>query len=351
MKVLITGGAGFIGSALTRQILSRGWSAIVVDKLTYAGREESLAEVQDHADYAFVRADIADRAALDGLFAQLQPDGVFHLAAETHVDRSIDSSAAFLQTNVIGTHALLEAARAYWATLPAARRDAFRLLHVSTDEVFGALGEEGSFTEDTRYDPRSPYSASKAASDHLVRAWNHTYGLPTLISNCSNNYGPRQFPEKLIPLIILNGLEGSKLPVYGDGLNVRDWLHVDDHSRALLAIFERGAIARTYNVGGRSERTNMQVVHAVCDLLDRLAPKAASHRDLIEHVTDRPGHDRRYAIDPTRIHRELGWREQETFESGLEKTVRWYIDNENWWRPLREAGHGKARLGTLGSRS
>lgn len=336
MKALITGGAGFIGSALTRRLIgARGWQAVVVDKLTYAGHLSSLAPVADAAGYAFAQVDICDRAALDAVFERHQPDVVFHLAAESHVDRSITHAAAFVETNLVGTFNVLEASRAHWLKLSGEAKARFRVVHVSTDEVYGSLGDEGLFREDTPYDPRSPYSASKAGADHLASAWFHTYGLPVLISNCSNNYGPYQLPEKLIPLTILNALEGRELPVYGDGKNVRDWLYVDDHVEALCLIAEKGELGRCYNVGGRNERANIDVVHRICDLLDRLAPKAHGYRDLIRFVTDRPGHDRRYAIDATRLETELGWRARETFETGMERTVRWYHDNEAWWGPLR----------------
>jgi dTDP-glucose 4,6-dehydratase len=345
MRLLITGGAGFIGSALTRLAIADGHDVLVVDKLTYAGNLSSLRDVADHARFAFLQADICDRAKIDAAIARFQPDAIAHLAAESHVDRSIDGAADFIRTNVTGTFEMLEAARGYVDALPAARRDAFRFLQVSTDEVFGSLGESGAFTETTRYDPRSPYAASKAASDHLVRAWGHTYGLCVLISNCANNYGPYQLPEKLIPLMILNGLEHRPLPVYGDGLNRRDWLHVDDHARALLAILERGRPGETYAVGDRTEQANIDVVRRICDLLDAVAPGEAARRELVAFVADRPGHDRRYAIDPTKIEAELGWRPQTGFSEGLERTVRWYLDNDWWWRPLRVAGHGRARLG------
>lgn len=347
MRVIITGGAGFIGSALARLMVQRGHEVLVFDALTYAGNLSSLASVADAENFRFVRGDIVDAAALAQLFPAFQPDAIIHLAAESHVDRSITGAGAFIETNIIGTFRLLEAARAYWENLPAARRAAFRFLHVSTDEVYGSLGPEGLFSETTPYDPRSPYSASKAASDHLAQAWWHTYGLPVLVSNCSNNYGPYHLPEKLIPLVILNGLEGKKLPVYGDGSNIRDWLYVDDHAAALALIVEKGQVGRTYNVGGRNERSNLSVVHAICDLLDEFSPASRPRRDLIAFVTDRPGHDQRYAIDATRLETELGWRAQETFESGIRRTVQWYLANEAWWRPLREAGHGGARLGLL----
>lgn len=346
MKALITGGAGFIGSALTRHVVGKlGWSALVVDKLTYAGHESSLAAVARSPNYGFARVDICDRAALDAAFVAHKPDIVFHLAAESHVDRSITHAAAFVETNLVGTFNVLEASRAHWQGLEGAARDRFRVVHVSTDEVYGSLGDEGLFREDTPYDPRSPYSASKAGADHLASAWFHTYGLPVLISNCSNNYGPNQLPEKLIPLTILNALDGRKLPVYGDGRNVRDWLYVDDHVEALCLIAEKGALGRCYNVGGRNERANIDVVHRICDLLDAIAPKPQPHRSLIEFVKDRPGHDRRYAIDATRLETELGWRARETFETGMERTVHWYAANESWWGPLRAAGVGTQRQG------
>jgi dTDP-glucose 4,6-dehydratase len=346
MKALITGGAGFIGSALARHVVrDLGWNAVVIDKLTYAGNLSSLSEIADAPGFRFVQADICDRAAIDAAMREHQPDVVFHLAAESHVDRSITHAAAFIETNLVGTFTVLEASRAYWQQLSRERAAAFRVVHVSTDEVYGSLGATGLFSEDTPYDPRSPYSASKAGADHLASAWSHTYGMPVMISNCSNNYGPYHLPEKLIPLVILNGLDGRKLPVYGDGSNVRDWLYVDDHVAALRLIAQKGAPGRTYNVGGRNERTNLQVVHGICDLLDRFAPKAHSHRDLIEFVTDRPGHDQRYAIDASRLENELGWRARDNFESGLERTVRWYLDNGAWWEPLRARGVGVERLG------
>jgi len=348
MKALITGGAGFIGSALTRHVVgARGWSAVVVDKLTYAGHLSSLGAVSDKSGFAFAQIDICDRDALAKAFADHAPDVVFHLAAESHVDRSITHAAAFVETNLVGTFNVLECARAHWEKLSGAAKERFRVVHVSTDEVYGSLGDEGLFHETTPYDPRSPYSASKAGADHLASAWFHTYGLPVLISNCSNNYGPNQLPEKLIPVIILNALEGRKLPVYGDGKNVRDWLYVDDHVEALCLIAEKGELGRCYNVGGRNERANIDVVHRICDLLDQFAPKAHPHRELIEFVRDRPGHDRRYAIDATRLKTELGWRARENFDTGMERTVRWYLDNEAWWAPLRASGVGVARQGLL----
>jgi dTDP-glucose 4,6-dehydratase len=336
MKALITGGAGFIGSALVRHVVANlGWSAAVIDKLTYAGHLSSLEAVSQSERFEFIQADICDQAALDAAFARHRPDVVFHLAAESHVDRSITHAASFIETNLVGTFRVLEAARAHWESLSAEARERFRVVHVSTDEVFGSLGDEGLFSEETPYDPRSPYSASKAGADHLASAWRHTYGVPVLITNCSNNYGPHQLPEKLIPLTILNALEGRPLPVYGDGGNVRDWLYVDDHVEALCLIAQRGEPGRTYNVGGGNERTNFQVVHRICDALDRLAPKVQPHRQLITFVADRPGHDRRYAIDATRLSTELGWRAKHSFETGLDETVRWYVENEAWWAPIR----------------
>jgi dTDP-glucose 4,6-dehydratase len=347
MKVVVTGGAGFIGSAVARHLAGEGAAVVVVDKLTYAGNLSSLRDIADLPSFNFVRADVCDGEAMAGVFAAHQPDAVMHLAAESHVDRSITGAGAFIQTNIVGAYTLLEAARAYWEGLPGARADAFRFLHVSTDEVYGSLGPTGAFSEETPYDPRSPYSASKAASDHLAQAWRHTYGLPVLISNCSNNYGPYHLPEKLIPLTILNAIEGRRLPVYGDGGQVRDWLYVDDHARALALIVERGRVGETYNVGGRNERTNIAVVQMVCDLLDERLPAENARRVLIEFVADRPGHDRRYAIDASKMERELGWRPETDFEAGLARTVDWYLANEWWWRPLRAQGHGAARLGLL----
>lgn len=348
MRVIVTGGAGFIGSSLCRHlVLDKGWTVLNIDKLTYAANLMSLASVEGNAGYRFVRADICDRAKLDAEFSEFAPDAVMHLAAESHVDRSISGPEEFIRTNVLGTHMLLEASRAYWTKLSASAKDRFRFLHVSTDEVYGSLGKSGYFVEQTPYDPRSPYSASKAASDHLVRAWHETYGLPTLISNCSNNYGPYHFPEKLIPLVVLNALEGKPLPVYGDGQNIRDWLYVEDHVRALVLVLMKGRLGEKYNVGGRSERTNLQVVNTICDLLDEIAPSTTSRRSLISFVSDRPGHDRRYAIDSTKIETELGWSATETFESGLRKTVRWYIDNPTWWGPLRQKVYGGERLGLV----
>jgi dTDP-glucose 4,6-dehydratase len=344
MRALITGGAGFIGSALVRHVIGAlGWPAMVYDKLTYAGHLSSLAPVSGAKEFQFIQADICDRAALARAFESAQPDVVFHLAAESHVDRSITDSADFIQTNLIGTFNVLEAAREFWAKN--GKREGFRIVHVSTDEVYGSLGAEGLFTEDTTYDPRSPYSASKAGADHLASAWFHTYGLPVLISNCSNNYGPYHLPEKLIPRAILSALSGSPIEVYGDGSNVRDWLYVDDHVDALCQIALKGRPGRTYNVGGLNERTNLQVVNRVCDLLDAMAPRGTTHRQLIRFVTDRPGHDHRYAIDATRLETELGWRAKENFDSGLERTVQWYLHNEDWWGPIRARGVGVARQG------
>ncbi|MBN3852551.1 dTDP-glucose 4,6-dehydratase [Paraburkholderia sp. Ac-20340] len=331
--ILVTGGAGFIGANFVLDWLGQSGEAILnVDKLTYAGNASTLASLRDHPGHVFARVDICDRAALDELFAQHRPRAVVHFAAESHVDRSIHGPADFIQTNLVGTFTLLEAARQHWNTLDADERAAFRFLHVSTDEVFGSLGDsDAPFTETTPYTPNSPYSASKAGSDHLVRAWHHTYGLPTLITNCSNNYGPNQFPEKLIPLMIANALAGKALPVYGDGRNVRDWLYVGDHCSAIREVLARGTPGETYNVGGWNEKTNLEVVGELCRLLDEMKPKqAGSYRDQVTYVADRPGHDRRYAIDARKIERELGWRPVETFESGLAKTVRWYLDHQEW---------------------
>jgi dTDP-glucose 4,6-dehydratase len=346
LRILFTGGAGFIGSAqVRRQIEHTEHEVLNLDKLTYAGNLQSLAGVADHPRYRFVEADICDAEAIRGALKDFQPEIVTHLAAESHVDRSIDGPAAFIQTNIVGTFTLLAEVRAYWEGLPAAAKARFRFHHISTDEVFGSLGGDGFFTEETAYDPRSPYSASKASSDHLVRAWHHTYGLPVLVTNCSNNYGPYHFPEKLIPLMIIKGLAGEALPVYGAGVNVRDWLYVDDHARALIRVFEAGAPGETYIIGGRAERTNLDVVHRICDTLDELRPANHPRRELINFVADRPGHDHRYAIDPGKLERELGWKAQESFESGVERTVRWYLDNEAWWRPILERTYSGQRLG------
>jgi len=350
MRVLVTGGSGFIGSALCRHLVhGRGWSVVNVDKLTYAAAPGSLASVEGMPGYRFFRADIVDREALDEILAETQPDAVMHLAAESHVDRSISGPTAFIETNIVGTYQLLEATRAYWLSLPEPRRSTFRLLHVSTDEVFGSLQPGDHFTELTAYDPRSPYSASKASSDHLVSAWGATYGLPVLITNCSNNYGPYQFPEKLIPLVMLNALDGKPLPVYGDGRQERDWLHVEDHARALALVLERGRIGDTYTIGGRSCMANMDVVGRICDLLDERRPAAKPRRGLITYVKDRPGHDRRYAIDPSKIERDLGWSALETFETGLARTIDWYLANEGWWRLLRDNVYRGERLGLVAS--
>lgn len=352
MKILVTGGAGFIGSAVIRHVIRHTEHQVVnVDKLTYAGNPESLAEVAGDPRYAFERADIVDRAALDRVLARHQPDAVMHLAAESHVDRSIDGPADFVQTNVVGSYVLLESVRAYWSALPAPRKAAFRLHHVSTDEVFGDLhGTDELFKETTPYAPSSPYSATKAASDHLVRAWQRTYGLPVVLTNCSNNYGPYQFPEKLIPHMVLNALCGRPLPIYGNGQQIRDWLHVEDHARALLLVLTEGRIGETYNIGAHNEQKNLAVVETLCDLLEQIAPDRKPdgirrYRDLVAFVTDRPGHDARYAIDAAKIASELGWRPRETFESGLRKTVCWYLDNEQWWRRVLSGAYKLERIG------
>ncbi|WP_305968875.1 MULTISPECIES: dTDP-glucose 4,6-dehydratase [unclassified Mameliella] len=344
MKLLITGGAGFIGSAVVRRAITDGHQVVNLDALTYAACLDNVASVADDPGYVFEHADIRDRTALDRIFAQHRPDAVMHLAAESHVDRSIDGPGTFIDTNVMGTFHLLEAARAYWTR--EGRPEGFRFHHVSTDEVFGSLGAEGQFTETSPYDPRSPYSASKAGSDHLVRAWHETYGLPVVLTNCSNNYGPFHFPEKLIPLVILNALAGKALPIYGDGSNVRDWLFVEDHAEALLLVVQKGAVGRSYNIGGENERTNLDLVQTLCRILDRKRPRDnGSYADLITFVTDRPGHDARYAVDPARIREELGWRPSVTVDEGLERTVDWYLANAPWWRAL-QARHGVGeRLG------
>jgi dTDP-glucose 4,6-dehydratase len=345
--LLVTGGAGFIGSAVIRHLLAETEIAVInADKLTYAANPDALAAVAEHPRYRFERVDICDRRGVERLFARYRPDAVMHLAAESHVDRSVDSPAAFIQTNIVGTYTLLEASLSHWRRLPAGQGARFRFHHVSTDEVYGALGEAGRFTEETAYRPNSPYSASKASSDHLVRAWHKTFGLPVVVSNCSNNYGPFQFPEKLIPLMTLNALQQKPLPVYGSGLNVRDWLYVEDHARALATILARGAIGETYNVGGNEERRNIDVVEAICDLVDEMAPEPSSgcRRDLITFVDDRPGHDERYAMDTSKLTRELGWMPRETFETGLRKTVGWYVANRPWWEALRRRYDGR-RLG------
>ncbi|MCV6596805.1 MAG: dTDP-glucose 4,6-dehydratase [Mangrovicoccus sp.] len=346
MKLLVTGGAGFIGSAVVRLAISRGHSVVNLDALTYAACLENVAPVADSPLYTFEQADIRDRAALGRIFAEHNPDAVMHLAAESHVDRSIDGPGAFIETNVMGTYQMLDAARAHW--LEKGKPEGFRFHHISTDEVYGSLPADPSvqFTEDTAYDPRSPYSASKASSDHLVRAWGETYGLPFVLTNCSNNYGPYHFPEKLIPVVILNALAGKDLPIYGDGSNVRDWLFVEDHADALLLVLEKGENGRSYNIGGENERSNLELVKTLCAILDEKRPKeSGSYADQITFVTDRPGHDARYAIDPTRIRDELGWRPSVTVEEGLAKTVQWYLDNETWWRALQDRAGVGQRLG------
>jgi dTDP-glucose 4,6-dehydratase len=347
MCVVVTGGAGFIGSAVCRELVGRGVSVVNVDKLTYAANPRSLDSIARDPHYDFERVDICDRAGMDAVFAKYRPSAVLNLAAESHVDRSISGPAAFLDTNIAGTYQLLEAARGYWTRLAPGLRDAFRFVQVSTDEVYGSLSAVGRFQEDTPYRPSSPYSASKAASDHLAHAWHRTYGLPVIVSNCSNNYGPRQFPEKLIPLTILKALAGEALPVYGDGSNVRDWLHVEDHAAGLITLLERGRPGERYNFGGDSERTNLAVVEGICTVLDRLVPATRPRHALIAFVADRPGHDQRYAVDASKARRELGWQPRETFETGLERTIRWYLDNRAWWEPLHERIYGGERLGLL----
>ncbi|HEC84583.1 MAG TPA: dTDP-glucose 4,6-dehydratase [Thioploca sp.] len=348
MKLIVTGGAGFIGSALIRYLINDTTTTVLnVDKLTYAGNLDSLASVSDSPRYHFAQVDICDGHALQQVFAEFQPDAVMHLAAESHVDRSIDGPAEFINTNIVGTYSLLETARSYWQSLESEAKKRFRFHQVSTDEVYGSLHQSGFFTESTPYQPNSPYSASKAASDHLVRAWHHTYKLPVVTTNCSNNYGPYQFPEKLIPLIILNALEGKPLPVYGKGENVRDWLYVDDHASALYLVLEHGKLGDTYNIGGHNEKTNLEVVQTLCSLLDELLPSSPHklHNQLITFVTDRPGHDLRYAIDASKIQKVLGWKPQETFETGLRKTVQWYLDNPEWWQRVRDGSFRGERLG------
>lgn len=350
MRIIVTGGAGFIGSALVRHLISQTQHEVLnLDKLTYAASDGALDAVKGHPRYRFAQVDIVDGAAVAEHFAAYDPDGIIHLAAESHVDRSIDGPDAFIETNVVGTMMLLKAAAAHWQKLPAERKARFRFHHVSTDEVYGSLGPEGAFTETTPYDPRSPYSASKASSDHMVRAWHHTFGLPTLVTNCSNNYGPYHFPEKMIPLMIVKALGGETLPVYGKGENVRDWLHVEDHVRALACVFEKGTPGETYNIGGNAERTNLEVVKALCAILDRLRPLAdgRSYADQIGFVADRPGHDLRYAIDAAKIRGELGWAPQHSFDSGLESTVRWFLANEGWWRAILDRRYGGERLGQV----
>ena len=344
MKILVTGGAGFIGSAVVRAAIGAGHSVVNVDVLTYAACLDNVKSITDNVNYVFFQADVCDRTGMDAILKDTQPDAIMHLAAESHVDRSIDGPGAFIETNITGTYTLLEAARSYWSAR--GKPDTFRFHHISTDEVYGSLGPTGMFTEDTPYDPRSPYSASKAASDHLVRAWAETYGLPVVLTNCSNNYGPYHFPEKLVPVVILNALAGKNIPVYGKGENIRDWLYVEDHADALLAVLTKGAVGRTYNIGGENEAKNIDLVHMICTHLDQMRPKDTPYADQITFVTDRPGHDMRYAIDPTRIRDELGWRPSVTLEQGLEKTVRWYLDNEDWWRALQARDGVGDRLGT-----
>lgn len=343
MRIVVTGGAGFIGSAVVRQAISDGHHVLNIDKLTYAACQENVASVANSDRYSFLEADICDLGAMTGALDNFQPDAVMHLAAESHVDRSIDGPGAFIETNIIGTFTLLQAARGYWEAK--GKPDTFRFHHISTDEVFGSLGAEGMFTEDTPYDPNSPYSASKASSDHLVRAWGETYGLPVVLSNCSNNYGPFHFPEKLIPVVILNALSGKDIPIYGKGDNVRDWLYVEDHADALLTVLQKGEVGRSYNIGGENEASNLELVKMICQLLDLEKPGPKPYESLVKFVADRPGHDQRYAIDPTRIRNELGWRPSVTLEQGLQKTVKWYLANEDWWRPLQERAGVGERLG------
>ena len=343
MKLLVTGGAGFIGSAVVRLAIAQGHQVMVLDALTYAACLDNLAPVSDSDKYRFVEGDICDRALLDQVLGDHRPEAVMHLAAESHVDRSIDGPGAFIETNITGTYTLLEAARCYWRD--SGKPDSFRFHHISTDEVFGSLGKTGHFTEETPYAPNSPYAASKASSDHLVRAWHETYGLPVVLSNCSNNYGPYHFPEKLIPVIIINALAGKPLPIYGNGENVRDWLYVEDHANALLTVLSKGTIGSSYNIGGENEATNIDIVREICAILDRLRPAARPYFELVNFVADRPGHDLRYAIDPTRIRTELGWRPAVTLTQGLEKTVHWYLDNEDWWQALQNRSGVGNRLG------
>ncbi|MGR9116829.1 MAG: dTDP-glucose 4,6-dehydratase [Gammaproteobacteria bacterium] len=349
--ILVTGGAGFIGSNFVHRMLKRGDVKVInLDALTYAGNLETLSDVDGDANHRFVLGSIGDKSLVDYLLSRYRPDAIVNFAAESHVDRSIDDPGSFIQTNVVGTYGLLESSRKYWQQLQGAAKDHFRFLHISTDEVYGSLGEEGKFTEQTAYQPNSPYSASKAASDHMVRAYHHTYGLPVLTTNCSNNYGPYQFPEKMIPLMILNAIAGKPLPVYGKGLNVRDWLYVEDHCAAIELVLDKGEVGEVYNIGGNNEKTNLEVVETLCRLLDELVPESVHkpHNDLITFVTDRPGHDLRYAIDAGKIMRDLGWRPQETFETGLRKTVQWYLDNPNWWHNVLNGSYRGERLGLQG---
>jgi dTDP-glucose 4,6-dehydratase len=343
MKLLVTGGAGFIGSAVVRRGIRAGHAIVNLDKLTYAGSLTNVAEVAESPLYAFEQADICDRKAVDRILARHRPDAIMHLAAESHVDRSIDGPAAFIETNILGTYTMLEAARAYWTAQ--GKPEGFRFHHISTDEVFGSLGPEGKFTEDTPYDPRSPYSASKASSDHLVRAWHETYGLPVVLTNCSNNYGPYHFPEKLIPVVILKALSGAPIPIYGKGDNIRDWLFVEDHADALLLVVQNGALGQSYNIGGENEATNLDLVTKICAILDEKRPGNRPYADQIAFVADRPGHDQRYAIDPARVREELGWRPSVTLDEGLEKTVQWFLENEAWWRALQDRDGVGKRLG------
>lgn len=347
--ILVTGGAGFIGSNFVHMVIAQGKKVINVDSLTYAGNLESLQTIAGNPNYTFIQGDIGDRLLLDKILLEHAPDAIVNFAAESHVDRSIEGPASFIQTNIVGTFSLLESVKKYWMNMVKADKCKFRFLHISTDEVFGSLGAEGYFTEETSYAPNSPYSASKASSDHLVRAYHHTYGLPVLTTNCSNNYGPYQFPEKLIPLMILNALAGKSLPIYGDGMNVRDWLYVEDHCSAILLVLEKGKIGETYNIGGHNEKSNLEIVHRICDLLDKARPKdkGKSYRDQITYVKDRPGHDRRYAIDATKIKNELGWEPAETFESGIEKTIQWYLNNSEWCLHVCDGSYRGERLGLM----